>query len=138
MPDFVATSAKMLVCFTRRRRGERLVSAAKAVGARGGTIALGRSLGDNRLLRALSLADIQVDVVFIVIGEGRDNIIPAIRGAAAAFPKKLGGTALLLDVPQFFVRAVTPAVSPAPISSNESRSSVMESDRKSTRLNSSH
>ena len=127
MPDHVVTPAKMLVCFTRRRRGERLVAAAKAAGARGGTIALGRSLGDNRLLRALSLADIQVDVVFIVMTAESDSILCAIRGAAAAFPKKLGGTALVMDVPAFFLRSMTPSVAAAPLSSDETRSSGMES-----------
>ncbi|MDR1534834.1 MAG: P-II family nitrogen regulator [Planctomycetota bacterium] len=102
---------KILVCFVGRRQGDEVVAAAKAAGARGGTIALGRSLGDNPILRALALSDIHQDAVFIVLGEKVDEIRRAV--AEAAKSGRIGGSALLLDVPGFFTR-LEAAEKPAP------------------------
>lgn len=96
--------AKLLVCFVGRHRGEMLVSIAKAAGARGGTIGLGRTSGDNALLRALSLADVQQDILFLLLGPEKDAVVTALTGAARENPKKLGGNAMILDVSGMMVR----------------------------------
>ncbi len=90
--------AKLLICFLDRHRGEYLIKVAKAAGARGGTIAPGRALAESRLLQMLSLADVDQDVVFTVMGPETDQVLAALRDTAAREPKKLGGLALLLDV----------------------------------------
>ena len=86
---------KLLLCFVGRRKGERLVAAAKGAGARGGTIALGKTQADSRLLQAFSLADMQQDVAIILLGDEAGAVIEAIKSAA---PKKFEGMAVLLDV----------------------------------------
>lgn len=96
--------AKLFVCFVGRHRGEMLVSIAKAAGARGGTIGLGRALGDNALLRALSLADVQQDILFLLLGSEKDAVVSAIMKASRENPKKLGGIAMILDVSGVLVR----------------------------------
>jgi nitrogen regulatory protein PII len=90
--------AKMLICFMNRRRGDRLMEISKAAGARGGTIAPGRTMADNRLLQVFSLADVNQDVVFTILGQEMEAVVSAIIKAAGREPKKLGGLAILLDV----------------------------------------
>ncbi|MCC8107698.1 MAG: P-II family nitrogen regulator [Planctomycetes bacterium] len=104
MQNFVANPAKMLICFLGRHRGERLVEAAKEAGARGGTLALGQSLGNSRILQALSLGDIQQDIVYLVMGDEAPAVIQAVRDAAAADPRRLSGMAVRLAVPELIVR----------------------------------
>lgn len=113
--------AKMFVCLTGRHRGEMLVSIAKAAGARGGTIGLGRSMGDNALLRALSLADVQQDVLFLLLGPEKDAVVSAVMQAARDNPKKLGGTAVILDVCGMMVRK-------APADSQQSQNAPASGD----------
>ncbi len=103
MPNFLVKQADMLVCFLGRHRGEMLVKVAKAAGARGGTLALGQSLANSRLLQALSLADIQQDVLFMLMGAEKDRVLRAIREAARKEPRRLAGTALLVRVPELFL-----------------------------------
>ncbi len=105
MPNFLVKQADILICFLTRHRGQLLVEAAKAAGARGGTLALGQSLANSRLLQALSLADIQQDVLFMVMGGEKERVIRAIREAAEKEPRKLAGTALLVRVPELFLNA---------------------------------
>ncbi len=90
--------AKLMICFMDRHRGDLLVKISKAAGARGGTIAPGRALADSRLLQWLSLADVDQDVVFTIMGPETEAVLAAIRKAAAREPKKLGGLAVVLDV----------------------------------------
>ena len=47
-------SGKLLISLVGRNKGDALVDVAKAAGARGGTIAVGRAVVDNRLLQMLS------------------------------------------------------------------------------------
>jgi len=89
--------AKLLICFMDRHRGDHLMKISKAAGARGGTIAPGRALVDNRLLQLLSLADVDQDVVFTIMGPEVEAVIPALLEAAKK-DKKLAGLAILLDV----------------------------------------
>ena len=120
---FDARTGKILVCFVGRRHGDEVIAAAKAAGARGGTVALGKSLGNSPLLRALALSDIPQDVVFIVLGGEAGTVSRAVM-AAAAVSGRIRGLAVLVDVPEFFVRfdARTPAGGPP-----EPRSEKMES-----------
>ncbi len=103
MPNFLVKQADMLICFLGRHRGQQLVEVAKAAGARGGTLALGQGLANSRLLQALSLADIQQDVLFMVMGSEKERVLRAIREAAAREPRRLAGSALLVRVPELFL-----------------------------------
>jgi nitrogen regulatory protein PII len=126
MQNHLVKPAKMLICFMGRHRGERLVAAAKTAGARGGTLALGQSLGCSRLLQALSLGDVQQDVVFTVTGDEGPAVLAAVKAAAARDPKKLAGTAVVVDVPELFIRASGAPADPA----EQKRSEPMESGYK--------
>ncbi len=90
--------AKLLICFLVRHRGDLIMDISKKAGARGGTIAPARAILDNRLLQLLSLADVDQDVVFTIMGQEAEKVIPAIVEAAKKEPKKLGGLAVVLDV----------------------------------------
>jgi len=90
--------AKLLISFMDRRRGDQLVKISKEAGARGGTIVPGRTLTESRLMQMLSLADIDQDVVFTIMGQETEQVMAALAEAAGKDPKKLGGLAILLDV----------------------------------------
>lgn len=126
MTAFLETPSKMLLCFVGRHRGEKLVEVAKAAGARGGTIALGNSLGNNKLLQALSLGDVHQDMVVTIMGSEREAVVNAVRDAAEKDPKRLSGIALVLDVPRHFYRANTPNIP----ETTQDRSTIMESGYK--------
>jgi nitrogen regulatory protein PII len=89
---------KILISMLGRHRGEQLMAVSKSAGARGGTIALGRTVAGGRLLRALSLADVEQDIVFTIMGQETGAVLRAIQDAARAQPQKMGGVALLLEV----------------------------------------
>lgn len=99
---------KLLICTVGRGKGDQLMSVCKCSGARGGTIMLGRSSKNNRLLQALSLADISQDVVFTLMRDECHAVLNAIIGAASAAPGKFGGTAMLLDVASVLTRPSAP------------------------------
>ncbi len=94
----VFKAAKLFIHFVDHRHGEKVVALAKKAGARGGTIAQGRAMADNRLLQALSLADVHQEIIFIVMGPETETVLGALSEAAAREPKKYGGLGLLLDV----------------------------------------
>ncbi|MGL4208183.1 MAG: P-II family nitrogen regulator [Candidatus Adiutrix sp.] len=100
--------AKLLLSFVERRRGDILVDVAKKAGARGGTVLMGRTISDNRFLRALSLADISEDIVFNVMGDEAEAVMAAIVEAASQKHKKFEGLALLLDVGAMFLKQTAP------------------------------
>ncbi len=129
MTTHIATPAKMLICLVGRRRGEKLVAAAKKVGARGGTIGLGKSTGSNRWLQALSLADIQVDVMYILLGREKEAVLKAIKDEADADPRKLQGIGMVLNVPEMLVRAPAGSGADQP-EQDKARSEPMESGYK--------
>lgn len=104
--------AKLFVCLVGRHRGEMLVAAAKAAGARGGTIGLGRTIGNNPILAALSLADMQQDIVFLLLGTEKEQVVSAVLKAAAENPKKLSGYAAIMDVSGMMVRSAPGAAMP--------------------------
>lgn len=95
---------KLLISMVGRHKGEHFVAAAKAAGARGGTIANGRAVVDSRILQALLLADVQQDIVFTLMRDEAQTVITSVRAACRENPKKLSGIAMLLDVGGMLVR----------------------------------
>jgi len=89
--------AKLLICLVGRRRGEKIMAISKKAGSKGGTIILGRTVSKNQLLQAISLADIQQDIVFILLRHEKNEVLKALK-AETLLNKKLGGLALTLDV----------------------------------------
>ena len=122
--DYMLRPGKMLICMVGRHKGESLVDVAKAAGARGGTITLGRSMGGNRFLRALSLADVTQDVVITLLGPEAETVINAVCEAARNPSRKLQGLALVLEIAGMRVR-IQPGAATASVS--EPRSKPMES-----------
>jgi nitrogen regulatory protein PII len=99
---------KLLICTVGRGKGDQLMRVCKERGARGGTIMLGRSSKSNRLLQALSLADVLQDVVCTLMRDECQSIVDAISGAASAAPNKFGGVAMLIDVASVLSRVAMP------------------------------
>ncbi|MDR2727236.1 MAG: P-II family nitrogen regulator [Deltaproteobacteria bacterium] len=97
---------KLLMCTVGRNKGDKLMAVAKAAGARGGTVMLGRSKQGNRLLKALSLDDVLQDVVLTLVRAECKAVFEAIVDLAAKAPAQFGGTAMLLDVPTFLAHTV--------------------------------
>lgn len=95
---------KLLISIVGRHKGEHFMAVAKAAGARGGTIANGRSVSDNRILQALLLADVHQDIVFTLMRGEAQTVITAVRAVCRDNPKKLCGIAMLLDVGGMLVR----------------------------------
>jgi nitrogen regulatory protein PII len=112
-------SGKLLITMLGRHRGEQLVAVAKAAGARGGTMLLGRSQSPSCFLRALSLADVQQDIIFILMGEEAPAVLGALRAAAKGYPRHLKGMAILLDVPDMFIRVSQGANGPGRLEDGE-------------------
>ncbi len=94
---------KLLICMVGRHRGNQLVEVSKEAGARGATIALGRTLNDSRILQVLSLADVYQDIVFTLLGSEADSVLKTMHEAAKK-NRKLTGVAVLVDVSAIFVR----------------------------------
>jgi nitrogen regulatory protein PII len=88
---------KLLIALVGRRRGEQFVAAAKAAGARGGTIAYGRTVADSKVLQALLLADVRQEIVLILMRDEAPAVIEGVREACRALPKKLNGIAVVLE-----------------------------------------
>ncbi len=125
-----AMPAKILICLVGRRRGDTLVAAAKAAGARGATVAPGKYSGDNRLLHALSLDDVRQDVVYIVMGEEADRVTAAVKAVGVAAPLKMGGLAMFMEATTLYTRFDSPSNRQNPASAPAERSTRMESGYK--------
>ena len=97
-------SGKLLISLVGRNKGDALVDVAKAAGARGGTIAVGRAVVDNRLLQMLSLADMLQDVVFNLLRDEAEAVSEAIRTAYRSPSGKISGLAIMLDVSDMLIR----------------------------------
>ncbi|MDL2269451.1 P-II family nitrogen regulator [Desulfosarcina sp. OttesenSCG-928-A07] len=106
--SFPFIPSQLLICIVGRNHGEPLMAVAKAAGARGGTIAYGRTLSENRLICALSLGDIHQEVMLTLMGEESDAVVSAICAAAAKEPKKYQGIAILMDVAGMMARTPSP------------------------------
>lgn len=118
--------AKLLICMMGRHRGELLVSVTKAAGARGGTIAHGRTVSHSKVMQALALGDISQEVVFTLMGEECEIILAAIEKAAIEEPKKMQGTAVLIDVSGILIRQGSEEPGKA-FNELNARSDIMES-----------
>lgn len=114
---------KLLISMVGRHKGEKLMAAAKAAGARGGTIAFGRAVVDSKILQALALADVQQDIVFTLMRDEACAILAALRDTCRQQPKKFGGIAIVLDVSGMLVRQPQNAIEPT----TDARSETMES-----------
>ena len=119
--------AKLLISIVGRHRGEKLVECTKAAGARGGTIALGRSTDGNPILQALSLTDVAQDVVFTLMRGEAESVLAALTAVCCKIPKKLGGIAFLLDVSGMLTRSPSLECASHPATQSASRSEKMES-----------
>ncbi|MBQ4132890.1 MAG: P-II family nitrogen regulator [Desulfovibrionaceae bacterium] len=118
---------QMLMCMVGRSRGNDVVAIAKQAGAHGGTIALGHTMNDSRILQMLSLADVDQDIVFTLLGSEADAVVSAIIDEAVKQPKKLTGMAILVNVSEIFVRG-TAQEKYALTESANARSLTMQSD----------
>jgi nitrogen regulatory protein PII len=96
---------KLLISILGRKWAEEYIAVTKAAGARGGTIAYGRTFGDNSILQMLSLADVDQEVVFTLMGDEARTVVPAIMEKAMENTKKFNGLAILLPVSHMFVQA---------------------------------
>ena len=123
LPDLMPE--KLLIGMVGRRRGDQFVAAAKAAGAMGGTIAHGRAVADNKVLQALLLADVQQDIVFILLHDEAPAVIEGVRKACREQPKKLGGIAIVLEASGIAIRPSTTTATANP--AGDVRSDTMES-----------
>jgi nitrogen regulatory protein PII len=100
----VAVPGSLLISILGRKWAEEYIAVTKAAGARGGTIAYGRTVGDNPFLQMLSLADVDQEIVFtLLMGEATRDVVRAVQERTAQEPKKFQGVALLLPVSHMFV-----------------------------------
>lgn len=106
--SFAYQPGKLLISMVGRHKGEKFMAAAKAAGARGGTITFGRAVADSKILQALFLADVQQDIVFTLLRDEASSVISAVCATCREQPKKLGGIAFVLDVSGMLVRQTTP------------------------------
>lgn len=113
--------AKLFIYFVDRRYGEKVVALTKKAGARGGTIAHGRAVVDNKILQALSLADVHQEIVFTIMGPETEAVLAALAEAAKRDQKKYGGLGILLDVSGMLFR----------VPGHEGENTESESDMKS-------
>ncbi|MDR1490536.1 MAG: P-II family nitrogen regulator [Desulfovibrio sp.] len=103
------TPGKLLITVVARGQGEKAMQLAKAAGARGGTIMLGRSSVESPLLRLLSLDDKDVDIVLTLLAhEEMEPVLASLRAGAGA--GKLGkGFSMGLDVGKILRHHLAPA-----------------------------
>ena len=66
---------KLLISIVPHNSGELIADAAKAAGAGGGTIAMGRGTASNGVLQLLGLGDTSKDIVYILIKESLKNAV---------------------------------------------------------------
>ena len=127
MTDNLSIPGQLLVCMVGRSRGNDLVAVAKQAGAHGGTIALGRTMDDSRILQMLSLADVDQDIVFTLLGTEADAVLGAVIDNAAKQPRKFAGMAVMVNVSEIFVRG-TAQEKYALEENAHVRSEIMQSD----------
>jgi nitrogen regulatory protein PII len=123
LPDFMP--GKLLIGMLGRRKGEQFVAVVKASGARGGTITHGRAVADNKILQALLLADVQQDIVFVLMHDEAPAVIEGVCKACRELPKKLGGIAIVLDASSMSIRPSNTTATAN--SAGNARSDIMES-----------
>ncbi len=102
--------AKLLISMVGRHKGEQFMAAARAAGARGGTIAHGRAVVDSKILQMLSLADVQQEIVFTLLRDEAEAVIESVCALCNSKSKKIGGIAIVLDVSGMLVRLQNNAI----------------------------
>ena len=66
---------KLIVCIVPHDQGEVITSAAKAKGAGGGSVIMGRGTAQNNIIQLLGLGDTSKDIVYVIVD---DSIYPAV------------------------------------------------------------
>lgn len=118
-------SGKLLISMVGRHKGETFMQIAKSAGARGGTIAFGRTVVDNKILQTLFLADRQQDIVFTLMRDEAPSVISAVCATCREQRRKLSGIGIVLDVSGMLVRQQNPRKTTEP--AQGARSEKMES-----------
>lgn len=107
----VPVCSLLLISVVRRSRGDRVVELARAAGAQGSTVLLGRGTAKNRILRLLCLADTEKEVVFTIANDViMPNIIAALR-SAPDLCRKMPGIGFTIDVTSFMRPGAAPQTS---------------------------
>ena len=95
---FAFTAGKLILSIVGRRRGERIVAAAKAAGAPGGTVAPGRGTAANAVLEFLGVGDSEKDIVLTLApAELARPVMDALRRAGSQ-GRREGGVAMMIDL----------------------------------------
>lgn len=100
---------KLLVAIVGREQGEKIVALTKNVGARGGTILLGKGTAESSLLQLLGIGDSEKDLVLTLAPE---PVLAAVLAVLQNDPwarKKARGVAFVLDVTTILRHALAPA-----------------------------
>ncbi|MDR3203998.1 MAG: P-II family nitrogen regulator [Deltaproteobacteria bacterium] len=105
MPALDYSPAKLLIGVVRRRNGDYFMKVVKKAGARGGTISMARSVSGGRILQLLALGDVLQEVIFSVLGPEADKVVSTLREEARANPRKLKGTAVVLEAPAMSLKS---------------------------------
>ncbi len=99
--------SKLLLAIVPRDHGEKVVSVAKAAGARGGTIMPGRGTAERYFLHLLGLGDSHKDIVLILLGQEECHAVLDSLGTDPHFYKKKLGIGLVLNVRRMVKRVFT-------------------------------
>lgn len=94
-------SYKLIVSIVPHDSGEFISETAKAAGAGGGSIIMGRGTAANSVLQLLGLGDTSKDIVYIVVKDSKkDEVLQAIVSAASE-KKAHFGVLFVIDVGNF-------------------------------------
>lgn len=92
------SAGKLLISVVRRGRGDRVVAIAKAAGARGSTVLMGRGAANSRIMQIFGFADTEKEIVFTIAPSAE---MPPIVHALQYAPDlcvKVPGIGIILDV----------------------------------------
>jgi len=102
MQEFVP--AKLLITVVGSHYAELVIEALKRGGATGGTRVSGQGLAAYRIPGGLPGLDAPEDLIFSVINGEVAPMLESVKQAAAEDPEELSGMALVVNVPNFFLR----------------------------------
>ncbi|ULQ60572.1 P-II family nitrogen regulator [Brucepastera parasyntrophica] len=86
---------KLIFTIVNHGLGEKVAEEARKAGARGGTILVGRSSIDSKVLRALMMADIEKDILLTLVNDNECETIFKAICDAPLFEKKNQGVAFV-------------------------------------------
>lgn len=92
---------KLIVCIVPHDQGEVITSAAKAKGAGGGSVIMGRGTAQNNIIQLLGLGDTSKDIVYVIVD---DSIYPAVCKEileVTSQKKKSFGVIFAIDLMEF-------------------------------------